>query len=180
MEESKLQSRYAQSLYDLAVEGNKVERIFADMTLINEVCKQNHLFEVVLKDPIIKPLKKKDILMSLFEDRCDELTIKFLYLIVSKRRDIYLRGISEAFIIIYRQQHGIKLATLTTAGEIDKKDLDSIRQKLETELNCKIEMRVKKDDSLIGGFCVDVDGRRYDASFVRKLEDIRKNITKQI
>lgn len=180
MDELKLQTRYAQSLFDLAKEGGIISEIFNDMTLIDAVCKENREFEVLLKNPTIKPLKKKDIMLGLFSGVCNELTLKFLSLIVSKRRDIYLKAISEMYIELYNKYNNIKTATIEVASALDEQTQAMVSKEIASQLACTVELKQKIKPSLLGGFCLNVDGKQYDASFARKLNDIKKEIIKKL
>ena len=52
---TRLATRYAKSLLDLAVERNELEKVFADMEWLQAVCKGNRDFVVLLRSPVIKP-----------------------------------------------------------------------------------------------------------------------------
>lgn len=86
MREIKLQSRYANSLYILAKEDNILDKVLRDILSIKDLCIKSHEFQVILRNPVIKPNLKKQIINSLFKDTCEELTIKFLLLIIEKEK----------------------------------------------------------------------------------------------
>ncbi len=50
--------RYAKSLLDLSLEKGKLEEVYKDMTLVANVCQENHDFITFLRSPIIKADKK--------------------------------------------------------------------------------------------------------------------------
>jgi len=177
MDEKKLQKRYAQSLFDLAKEENIIPTIYKDITYIHSVCKENRELEIILKNPTIMPLKKRQILLTLFENSCNSLTTKFLSLVASKRREIYLKGICEEFIDIFNKYNNIKVATIVVANDIEQSIKNSIKNTLERELHCTIQLNIHKDTNLIGGFVINVDSKQYDASFLKKLNDLKRNIT---
>ena len=178
MDEFKLQTRYAQSLFDLAKEDNKTKEVFDDMSMIKKVCQENHEFQVILKNPIIKPLDKKSILEKLFKDRCQELTISFLSLIVKKRRDIYLLGICERYLEIYKKANNIKTTELITAQTLSQDIISQIKEQLKKELNSDIDLQIRVNPKLIGGFCLTLEGKQYDASFLNKLIKLKKMFAK--
>lgn len=178
MDELKLQKRYAQSLFDLAKQENIIEEIFSDVELIYDVCKHNREFCVILKNPTIKPLKKREILFALFNDKCNALTMKFLSLIASKHREIYLQGICSSFVEIYNKHNGIKIAKLFVAQKASEEIKQAIKQRLEADFSCKVQIEEHEDRNLIGGFIIEFDDKQYDASFVRKLNDLKREITK--
>ena len=62
MNSFKLQTRYAQSLFILAKENELVDRVYEDMLLIKKVCEETPQLKAILKNPVIKPSKKKNII----------------------------------------------------------------------------------------------------------------------
>lgn len=176
MREIKLQSRYANSLYILAKEDNILDKVLRDILSIKDLCIKSHEFQVILRNPVIKPNLKKQIINSLFKDTCEELTIKFLLLIIEKRRDIYLLGICEEFINIYNKEHNIKKARLVVAEDISPSLQEEIRNRLQNSLQANIDLETEVDDRILGGFSLTVDDKQYDASFRKKLLDLRNEL----
>jgi len=76
MSVTRIASRYAKSLLDLATEQGKVDKVLEDMKTFNEAAAQRD-FELVLKSPIIKSDKKQAILKEIFGGQFDELTMIF-------------------------------------------------------------------------------------------------------
>ncbi|MCF0210729.1 MAG: ATP synthase F1 subunit delta [Bacteroidales bacterium] len=177
MNELKLQTRYAQSLFDLAKETNVLEDVYKDILAIKDVCLENRELQVILRNPIIKPLQKKQLILSLFENSCKDITIKFLSLIISKRRDIYLLGICNSFIEIYRKDKNIKTAEIIVGSAISEELSKEIESQLEEIFHTDVYLTTKVNPKIIGGFCLTIDGKQYDASFLKKLSVIRKELT---
>ena len=69
MADSRAASRYVKSLLGLAVEKNALESVYQDMLLFTKVCEENRAFELMLKNPIIKHSKKREILEKIFEGK---------------------------------------------------------------------------------------------------------------
>ena len=180
MDEFKLQTRYAQSLFDLAKEDGKTKEIFDDMSMIKKVCEENREFQIILKDPIIKPLYKKAILEKLFKSKSQDLTINFLSLIVKKRRDIYLLGICDRYLEIYKEANNIKTTEIITAQALSEDLVSQIKQQLKTELSSEIDLQIKVNPKIIGGFCLTVEGKQYDASFLNKMTRLKKLFAKNL
>ncbi len=176
MREIKLQSRYANSLYILAKESNSLDKVLRDILSIKDLCVKDHEFQVILRNPVIKPNLKKQIILSLFKETCEELTIKFLLLVVEKRRDIFLLGICEEFLEIYNKEHNIKKARLVVAEQITSSLQEEIKEKLQNSLQANIDLETEVDDRILGGFSLTIDDKQYDASFRKKLSDLRNKL----
>ena len=90
MNSYKLQTRYAQSLFDLALEQGISDIVYKDMQCVMQVCMQNREFRVILKNPVIKPSDKRNIVKEIFNGKVEGLSLAFMDLLIKKRRDVLL------------------------------------------------------------------------------------------
>ena len=120
MENYRINVNYAKALFLLATDTNEVEKTCEDMKLVHKVCEENRVLNVLFSNPVIKESKKLAIMHDLFGDNVSKMTMMFLDFVVRKRRAVSLRGISGAFIELYRKAKGIVRAELRTAVDIDE------------------------------------------------------------
>ena len=78
-------SRYAKSLLELAQEQDKLETVYQDILTIKELLKNRELFAVI-KSPVIPPDKKIKVMDALLQDRVDDLSLRWIRLIIKKER----------------------------------------------------------------------------------------------
>ena len=104
----------------------------------------------------------------------------FFKIILYKNREEHLPEIADEFIRQYRQRKDISTITLTTATAVSDDTLASIKAKLvdSTATGSNIEMQTKVDPEIMGGFVLEFEDKRYDASIAHKLEQLRKQFTK--
>ena len=88
--QSRAASRYAKSLIELSLEKGELEKVFADMQLIQSVCKDSRDFVTLLQSPVVKADAKEKILKAIFADKVSSITINFLIVIAHKRREAIL------------------------------------------------------------------------------------------
>ncbi len=69
MPNPRLATRYAKSLLDLAIERGQLEEVFADMQLLQQICKGNRDFVNLLSSPIIKADTKRKIVEAVTKGR---------------------------------------------------------------------------------------------------------------
>lgn len=174
---SRVASRYAKALVDLAIEQGKLEEIHSDITSFKEVMK-NRDFELMIKSPIIKADKKGKVLDAIFGGKIDKITSKFFEIVLRKGRESALPSIADAFIEQYRNMKNVSSVTLTSATALSSEALEAIKSKLtgSDTLSNNIEFQTKVDPSLIGGFRLEFGDKLYDASVAYKLEQIRKQL----
>ncbi len=174
MANSRVASRYVKSLLSLAVEQNVLEVVHGDMQLFDQVCRTNRQFLNMLKSPIIKHEKKKDILEALFKGKVIPLTLSIIEILTRKNREPLLPAIAHGFHIAYNEYKGIEKATVTTTIAVDAKlkgEIEAIVKKLSARK--QVELIEKVDKDLIGGFILNVGDRQIDASVKSKLKILK-------
>ncbi len=175
MNNPRLAGRYAKSIFDLAVEQNKLEEVNNDMRYLHHVCAQSREFTAVLKSPVIAGSKKIKALEAVAGPHISPLTLLFLKLLVEKTREQNLEEITEAFAGQYNTLKHIYKVKLTTATPVSEDLKQSIIDKIKATKNLEnIELETKIDESLIGGFQMQLGDTLVDASIRRDLLDIKK------
>lgn len=175
MTNPRLAERYAKSLIDLAQEQNKLEPVFDDMNMLDGICKTNRDFANVLKSPIIKEDKKNKIINSVTEGRINSLTASFIKLLSGKGRESNLPEIISAFIEQYNKVKGIHKVKLTTAVELSEDMKNDFISKIKASEGIQnINLETSVDEKLVGGFVLEMEGKKADASIRRDLRDVQK------
>lgn len=174
MADSRVASRYVRSLLSLAVEQKAVEAVHNDMQMFDRACSTNREFANMLKNPIIKHEKKKDILEALFKGKVNPLTLAIIRILTSKNREPLLPAIAHEFHNAYNEYKGIEKATVTTTIAVDAKlrgEIEGIVKKLSDKKQVELVEKIDKD--LIGGFILNVGDRQIDASIKSKLKTLK-------
>jgi F-type H+-transporting ATPase subunit delta len=177
MTNSIVASRYAKSLLDLALEQGSLEKVHADMLLIEETCKHSKELAIFLKSPVIKPDKKRAVLKQVFSGKLSPITDSFIDLMTVKLRESYLEPIAAEFIKQYKRHKNILTAVITTASGLDDNLRKQVLDLVKKSENSEIELVEKVDKGLIGGFVLRIGDRQVDASILRQLHDLRKEFS---
>jgi len=179
MQSPRLAGRYAKSLIDLSQEKGQLETVYKDMQYLQQVVKQSRDFVVLMKSPVIKADKKNAILEAVSKDKLSELTMAFNRLMVTKGRESVLPEVVNAFIDQYNVIKGINKVKLTTATEASEELKQSMIQKVKAEAGFgTIELETKVDPSIVGGFILEFNNKKVDASIIRDLNDVKKQFMK--
>jgi F-type H+-transporting ATPase subunit delta len=175
MPNPRLATRYAKSLIDLAIEKAQLEKIFADMQWLQQVCKQSRDFANLLKSPVIKPEKKQKVVEAIIKNNVSDITALFVRLLIAKGRENNLPEIITAFINQYKQYKNIytvKLATATPLNnDLKNAIIDQIRKTSEMQ---DIELETTVNEDLIGGFVLQAGDKLIDASVAYDLKQIAR------
>lgn len=174
----RIASRYAKSLLDLAIEKGILERVVEDIKGLQATATDREML-LMLKSPIINTTKKKQIFEALFNGKFDEMTMTFLNIVLTKKREMHLPEIADEFIAQYQKHKELSKVKVISAVQLNESALSKIKEKLVassvTEKNVAIETSV--DPSLMGGFIVQIGDKQYNASVAHKLELLRKELT---
>ena len=177
MPNPRLASRYAKSLLDLAIEKGQLDAAYADMKYLQAVCEASSEFVSLLRSPIIKADQKNSIVAAVTTGKVSELTAAFNNLLVRKGRESDLPEIATAFVEQYNTLKRIRIVKLTTAAPMGEAVRSSIMRKIAGYMpNDTVDMKTEIDESLIGGFVLEVGDKLYDASVKKSLNDIRTKL----
>ncbi len=180
MKTSKIAKRYAKALFDFAKEQNLIDKVFADLNLINDVYASCTDFALAMQSPIIRPYKKIKILNEIFAGKIDDITMKYLEIITKKGRELHIELIIIDYILLYKEFNNIKIAILITAtpatDELKQKVIDT----LSLQLNSKIELVERINPELIGGFIIHVGDKVFDSSLIGKIKKLEQEFSVNI
>ncbi len=174
MSEFKVASRYAKSLIDLSKENNALEKVKGDMEQFIAVLRQNKELQAVLKNPIIKQDKKRNILNSLFGAIIHPSIAAFFNIMVRKGRAGILYATAQEFIREYNEVKNIVKAKVTSAEPLSPENEKAVAALVKeyTGGEVIVENIVKPD--LIGGFILTVGDRQVDASIAGRLQKLER------
>jgi F-type H+-transporting ATPase subunit delta len=170
--------RYAKALIGLAVEQNQLEDVYDDTSRILNFCRSSREFVLFLKSPIIKPSEKNKTITLISEGRGkskNKLAITFIKLLVNKGRESILPEILQAVEDEYNKIKQIFKIKLTTAVPVSEDTKNAIIKKIKD--NTRLENIIINhviDDSIIGGFKLELGDLLVDGSVLKDLKDIKK------
>ncbi|MEI6948015.1 ATP synthase F1 subunit delta [Paraflavisolibacter sp. H34] len=171
----RLAARYAKSLIDLAQEQGQLEKVYADMVLLQNITRSNREFLNFLRSPIISADKKEKILTAVMGTKVGPLTAAFAKLLVNKSRESALPEIITAFIQQYKDIKGIRTVKLTTAAPISEAVKNAIVEQVKKAGNIKnLDLETSVNEKLIGGFVLQTGDKMVDVSIAHDLKEIER------
>lgn len=176
MSVKRIAARYAKSLLDLAQERNITPSILEDMNAFKKMA-ENRDLQLLLKSPIVNTLKKQEVFNALFNDKLSKVTNDFFSIALRKGRESYLVDIADSFIELHKELQGISDIKLTTATALSDEALAKIKAELlkSTSTRQSVDITTTIDESIIGGFIIEIGDKLYDDSVAHKLEALKKS-----
>nr|YP_009391433.1 ATP synthase CF1 subunit delta [Platysiphonia delicata]ARW59577.1 ATP synthase CF1 subunit delta [Platysiphonia delicata] len=169
----KISMPYAEALLELGSNHNLTAEIKQDLSLISATLKNSKKLELFLVNPIIVTSKKKEILSKLFADKVNSLILKFLLVLVERRRINLINTIISKYLILTYKLESIVVAELFTAVELSEHQHKNIANKIKfitKSTNVNLVTNVNPD--LIGGFVVKIGSKIIDTSLAGKLKQM--------
>jgi len=176
MDLRKIGVRYAKAILELASEKQKLDIIYKDFINIEQIIfdKTSPLYKI-LTNSIIKSSFKKNLIENIFKNNVDELTIRFLLLIIEKGREQQLESIFLNFYKLYDEHNKIKKVVIRSVIKPDEEIINKIKNIIEKFVDKEYTIKIieQTDETLIGGVVVEVDDYQFDASIRNKLNKIK-------
>ena len=177
MSDSRVATRYAKSVLDLAKEKNVLDKVNEDIRDFSNLCSEELALIQMLKNPILGNAQKKEVINKILNGKSDKLTLDFFNLVISKRRAASLPEICKAFRTLYNEDKGIQLASVTTTFLLTEEIRNSFVSQVKHITNAKeVELEESIDESLIGGYVLRIGDRQQDNSVSSKLKALRRNL----
>jgi F-type H+-transporting ATPase subunit delta len=171
--------QYAEAVLDIAYKAHPgaADVIYNDIKLVNSFFNADSELGLVIGHPSVPAEEKRKIIVSLFQSRVQELTLRLLELLLDKRRMHILPALETEFHALLNERKNIVSATLTSADKLSDNAVADIKARLTEHLGSKLELDVKVDPTLLGGVVLKLGDQVIDGSLKGKLASIEKMLT---
>ena len=177
MDNGRISVRYARALFQTAQEQGCEAEVYDGLTRFAH----NYLlaiaqFNEVLADPIVAREEKVKLLeMAVGEPMHDTLK-QFIAFVADQKREDKMFLIAMKYMEMYREKHHILSTQVTTATQLPEETYDKIKAFVKQTFDADAELDVHIDPSLIGGFILDIENSRMDASVVGQLNALKNRL----
>jgi F-type H+-transporting ATPase subunit delta len=133
-------------------------------------------FQPFLESPLHSRIEKQNVISKLFANF--HASSKGLFtLMTSKNREALLPLVAQEFMAIYGTENGITEAEVSSAVELEEKELDAIRAFIKQKTGARtVNIHTGVDASLIGGLRIMFDGKLYDSSISSQINTLKKEL----
>ncbi len=169
-------NRYANALFDLALENSKIDVFEEEIKLVLDTIKSDKEFLLVLNHPQVSGDEKFDVLEKAFKGKISDEIIGLFSVALRKNRETEIVNMLELFVKKAEDHKGIETAYVTSAIPLTDAQLTSIKEKLSQNLNKQIFIQADVDSSLLGGVRIKVAGHVIDGTIKAKLDDLKSQL----
>ena len=168
---------YANALYDAAVEAGRLDAVRRDLSAFVRALAETRALARALFNPAFPSEAKKRVVNQMTIGG-DDLVPKTIHVLLDNGRIELLPDLEQLFVERYEHEQRELTLTLTTAIEIDDAKAEELRGRLEQSTGQRITLKRVVDPQILGGVVLRMRDRRVDASVRRRLEALRRDLTK--
>jgi len=170
---------YGMTLYNVSEGRGVVEKVQQDLLRLHQALRCYPALTAYLGNPTFSQKVKKGIFHAL-EGYLTTTTYHWLLLIVEKKRAKELEQIIAAAIGHFQKAQGREEVHVTTARPLNGNNRVTI-ERIVGELlpNKEVSLEVHIDETIVGGYILDVGDRRLDASLKRQLQSLGESWQKE-
>ena len=170
--------RYARALLKSATDAKIETAVYQEMQTMAKTYVEVPQLRQTIDNPMLSKDTKLALLLTAAGAEPSELTKAFLQLVLREDRENVMQFIANSYVTLYRQQKNVIRGRLITAATVSSATEQKMRQMVSSKTNGTVEFETEVDPDIIGGFILEYDTYRMDASVKSKLNSILNTLKK--
>jgi F-type H+-transporting ATPase subunit delta len=167
-----VERQYARALFSLALEKDAVELIYQELTnFIDALDDQAKLFFL---HPKIEIADKHQVIQKI---GISSLVINFLKVLLENSRFELLPVIAAEYQELINEMNEIVEVMIYAKNELSTTNIKKIKKKLQNKLLKNVVIKQTIDESIIGGFKIEYQGKVIDETINSSLNMLKKTLT---
>lgn len=168
--------RYAVALFNAAVAEDVLDQVQGDVASFARLLETEKALHRFLSSLRVTGDEKKDLIARAIGDRASGLFVKFVYLLIDKKRIAGFPEVAVAFEELYEEHRNIIHVGVVTAvpldADLERKAKEMIERR--TGKTAKIDKRI--DPAIIGGVIMFAGDQIIDGSIRNRLSELRQGL----
>lgn len=170
--------RYARALLKGALAEKQEDELYKEMQILYKSYLEVPELRTTIDNPMLAKEKKQKVLEIACDDDITNLTKRFIDLVLKKDREFALQFMAASYITLYRKFKNITRGKLITAADVSLETIEKMKRMVENRTRGTVEFNTEVDKELIGGFVLEYDDYRMNASVKSKLRRILSDLKK--
>lgn len=170
--------RYARALLKSATDAGKEDKVYRDMLILADSYIKVSSLRFTIDNPMLPADTKESLLLTAAGGKPAALTREFISLVLKNGRESIVQFMANSYITLYRKQKNIIRGKLTTATRVSEETEKKMRAMVEGKSKGTVEFETEVNPDIIGGFILEYDTYRMDASVKSKLNAILTELRK--
>ncbi len=165
---------YAEALYALAEESGNAGAWQDGLELTEHALKEQPELLSLLASPAVSRADRMNVLTAAFGEHLPSPMLALLRLMVYRGHAREIPRMAEEYRRLERERRGESVARVSSAAELTEAEKEALRGKLEKRFGRRMVLECRVDPSLLGGVCVETEGRVLDGTLRTRLQEIKE------
>ena len=170
--------RYARALLKSATDAKIEDAVYTEMLQLDKSYVDVPQLRFTIDNPMLSKDDKEKLLLTAAGKKPSPLTKAFIQLVLKEDREGVMQFIANSYVTLYRQQKNVIRGRLITAAAVTPATEQKMRRMVESKTNGTVEFESEVNPDIIGGFILEYDTFRMDASVKTKLNSILNTLKK--
>ena len=170
--------RYARALLKSATDAKLEETVYQEMMTVAKSYIDVPALRQTIDNPMLSKDSKQILLTTAAGQLVSQLTQSFIALVLKEDRENMIQFMANSYVTLYRKQKNVIRGKLITAARVSVATEQKMRQMVESKTNGTVEFETEVNPDIIGGFILEYDTFRMDASVKSKLNNILNTLKK--
>ncbi|MBR4897442.1 MAG: F0F1 ATP synthase subunit delta [Prevotella sp.] len=171
--------RYARALLKSATDAKVEDVVYQEMQLLAKSYVEVTQLRQTIDNPMLSKDKKELLLVTAVGgDNASPLSKAFIALVLKEDRENMVQFMANSYVTLYRKQKNVIRGKLTTAVAVAPETEQKMRHMVESKTQGTVEFETEVNPDIIGGFVLEYDTFRMDASVKSKLNSILNTLRK--
>jgi F-type H+-transporting ATPase subunit delta len=170
--------RYAQAIFELALERDRLDQWDGDLEFIDQVLRDDE-FRALLEHADVPVGDKMKAIEAVFPD-IDPLVRNLVNLLVTKGLVDLVRNLRAAYTELLDAHLGRQRVQVTSAVPLEPRELERITQFVANLVRQEVVVSTDVDDSILGGVVVQIGDRLLDGSTRSRLDALRNRMHSEV
>ena len=165
--------RYARALLKSATDANIEDTVYREMLMLAGSYVEVPQLRQTIDNPMLsKDTKQKLLVTAIGGSSASLLAQSFVALVLKEDRENMIQFMAHSYVTLYRKQKNVIRGKLTTAVAVSPAMEQKMRHMVESHAKGTVEFETEVNPDIIGGFILEYDTYRMDASVRSKLNNI--------
>jgi F-type H+-transporting ATPase subunit delta len=166
--------RYATALFELALEGDALDSVAADLDRFSAALDASDDLARLVKSPVFSADEQSRALAAVLAAlKIEGLTRNFLLLVAKNRRLFASPDMIRGFRAMLARHRGETSASVVSASKLTEAQVTALKQALKAALGKEVALEERVDAGLLGGLVVKVGSRMIDTSLRTRLNSLK-------
>ena len=169
---------YARAIMDAAGSPQKANELRGELMRFASALQKSNELRELYANPGIDQATKLDLTAQLARKmKASDLAAKTLEVLVRNHRINDLDAILEALRSYVNSALGVAVAEVRSAKSLGPDEIDQLASALSKKVGRKVELDIRTDPKLLGGFVVRIGSEIWDASVIGKINKFRESLS---